>query len=269
MQTKFNSAFLLFLCFLSTVLCADNDTRLADTLVMLKKEFPAIQCNQQTLLSPYEGHYVKKEYWAELEKTKSHPLAGYKESYTIKIGSNGFVIASPNWHEGAQPYVCTFEKENILWLCNDGGCSKLKIDYQKQLFISVDHYDIKDIVSISAKEIPMEGPFIRIGKSGDDSAYFEKIFQHKCYTSDVGEKWCFGKDEITIDSKIHKVYLELDIELMPRYGNILTFDDRYSDNLFVFVLYKNGWKIFQDTSIDRENYIPVNPQTDKPWRILQ
>jgi hypothetical protein len=268
MQTKLNLVFLLGIFSLNTLLCAD-DIRLENTFERLKKVFPTIQCNQQKLLSRYEGHYVTKGYWIGLEKTKSHPLSGDKESYTIDIGSNGFVLASPNWHEGAQPYECTFEKENILWLCNDGGCSKLKIDHQKQLFISVDYYDAKDIVSLSTKEIPMDGPFIRIGKSRDDSAYFEKIFQHKCYTSDVSEKWCFGKDEITVDNQVHKVYLELDIVLMPQYGNILTFDDKLSDNLFVFVPYENGWKIFQDTSIDRENYIPVNPLTDKPWRILR
>jgi len=269
MQTKLNFVFLLGIFSINTSLCADNDTRLDYTLDMLKKEFPTIQCNQQKLLSPYEGHYVEKAYWTELEKTKSHPLSGDKESYTIDIGKNGFVIASPNWHEGSQPYECTFEKENVLWSCNDDGCNKLQIDHQKQLFISVDYYNPKDLVSLSIKEITMIGPLIRVSKSNDNSAYFEKIFQHKCYTSDIGEKWCFGKDEITIDNKAHKVYLELDIVLMPQYGNILTFDDQYSDNLFVFVPYENGWKIFQDTSIDRENYVPVNPLTDKPWRILR
>lgn len=267
MQTKLNFVFLLCLFSISTSLCADNDTRLDYTLDMLKKEFPTIQCNQQILLSPYEGHYVTKAYWAELEKTKSHPLSGDKESYTIDIGGNGFVIASPNWHEGAQLYECTLEKENVLWSCNDGGCNKLQIDHQKQLFISVDYYNPKDLVSLPEK-IPMDGPFIRIGKSGDDSAYFEKIFQHKCYTSEVGEKWCFGKEEITIDNKVHKVYLKLDIFFTPKYGNTLAFDDQLSDYLFVFVPYKNGWKIFQDSWIDSENHVEVNPLTDKPWRIL-
>lgn len=269
MQTKLNLVFLLCLFSLSTSLYADNDTRLADTLEMLKKEFPTIQCNQEKLLSRYEGHYVEKDFWIKLEKTKNYALSANKESYllAVDIDKHGFVSVGYNWHEG-QAYECSFERGDVLWSCSDTWCSKLQIDRQRQLFISESTYTHKDIVSLPEK-LPMSGPLIRVGKSNDYSIYFEKIFQHKCYISDVGEKWCFGKKEITIDSKVHQVYLELDIVLMPHYGNIVAFDDKSSDNLFVFVPYENGWKIFQDSWIDRENYIPVNPLTDKPWRILR
>jgi len=270
MQTKLNLIFLLCLFSISTSLCADNDTRLADTLDMLKKEFPTIQCNQQKLLSRYNGTYVKKDFWIKLEKTKNYALSLKKESDLLIIDINEYGLGiSFNYHEG-QGYECTFEKDNVLWACVDNWCKKLQIDHQKQLFMSFGSYDLKDFASLSTQEIPMDGPFIRIGKSGDNSAYFEKIFQHKCYTSDIGEKWCFGKDEITIGSKAHKVDLLLDIVVAtPRYGNTLIFDDQSSDNLFVFVPYKNGWKIFQDTWFDRENYVDVNPLIDKPWRVLR
>ncbi|WP_263833011.1 hypothetical protein [Sulfurospirillum oryzae] len=269
MQTKLNSAFLLFLLFLNSVLCADNNTRLDPTLEMVKKVFPTIQCNQQQLLLRYEGTYVKKGFWLELEKTKNYALSANQESDFLIISINEYGLGiSFNYHEG-QGFECTFEKDNVLWSCNDHWCRKLQIDHQKQLFMSAGSYDLKDFASLFNKDIPMDGPFIRIGKDGDDSAYFEKIFQHKCYTSDIGEKWCFGKEEITIDSKVHKVYLELDIVFTPKYGNALAFNDKLSDNLFVFVPYKNGWKIFQDSWIDSENHVEVNPLTDKPWRILQ
>lgn len=270
MQTKLNSAFFLFLLFLNSVLCADSNTRFDPTLEMVKKEFPTIQCNQQTLLSRYEGHYVEKDFWIKLEKTKNYALSANKESdlLIVNIGKDGLISVSENYHEG-QNYDCSFEQKSVLWSCEyTYKCIKLQVDSQKQLFISEFRYEPKKIASLP-KDIPMDGPFIRIGKSGDDSAYFEKIFQHKCYTSEVGEKWCFGKDEITINSKVHKAYLELDIIFTPKYGNALAFDNQFSSDLFVFVPYKNGWKIFQDSWIDSENHVEVNPLADKPWRILQ
>ena len=264
MQTKLNSAFLLCLFFLSTVLCADDTIRRDSTLDMLKKEFPTIQYNQQKLLSPYEGHYVTKEYWTELEKTKSHPLSEAQKSYDINEYGLEIIFSYHEW----LGYDCTFEKDGALWAYNGYRCYKLQINDQKQLFISVDSYHLQEFGSLP-KAIPMDGPLIRVGKSRDDSAYFEKIFQHKCYTSDAGEKWCFGKKEITIDNKVHKVDLQLDMSEIPEYGNTLTFDDESGDDFFVFVPYENGWKIFQDTWMTTENHIPANPQTDKPWRILQ
>ncbi|WP_060826258.1 hypothetical protein [Sulfurospirillum cavolei] len=270
MLAKLNSAFLLCLFSISTSLCADNDTRLDYTLDMLKKEFPTIQCNQQTLLSPYEGHYVEKDFWIKLEKTKNYALSANKESdlLIVNIGKDGLISVSENYHEG-QNYDCSFEQKSVLWSCEyTYKCIKLQVDSQKQLFISEFMYEPKKIASLP-NEIPMVGSLIRVGTSYDESVYFEKIFQHKCYTSEVGEKWCFGKDEISIDNKVHKVYLELDIIFTPKYGNALAFDDQLSGDLFVFVPYKNGWKIFQDSWIDSENHVEVNPLTDKPWRILQ
>lgn len=269
MQTKLNLVFLLCLFSISTSLYADNDTRLADTLEMLKKEFPTIQCNQEKLLTRYEGHYVTKAYWIGLEKTKSHALSANQESnlMTVNIGKDGFVGLGYSYHEGVN-FECTFEKDNVLWSCVDNSCEKLQIDHQKQIFISKFTYELKELASLP-KGIPMVGPLIRVGKSRDYSVYFEKIFQHKCYTSDVGEKWCFGKNEITIDKKVQKAYLKLDMSEIPEYGNTLTFDNDYNEDMFVFVPYNNGWKIFQDTWLTIENHIPVNPLTDKPWRILR
>jgi hypothetical protein len=268
MQTQLNLVFLLGMFFLNTSLCADNDTRLDNTFERLKKVFPTIQCNQQKLLSRYEGHYVKKDYWIGLEKTKNHALSSNQESnlMTVNIDKDGFVGLGYSYHEG-QNFECTFEKDNVLWSCVDNWCEKLQIDHQKQLFISESTYELKELASLP-KVIPMVGPLIRVGKFRDYTVYFEKIFQHKCYISDVGEKWCFGKDEISIDEKIRKAYLKLDMSEIPEYGNTLTFDYDYNEDMFVFVPYENGWKIFQDTWLTIENHIPVNPLTDKPWRIL-
>jgi len=247
MQTKFNSAFLLCLFFLNTILCADDikDYRRNQ----FEKDFPTMQCSK-TATSPYEGHYVTKEYWTKLEQTKSHPLSG--GSLSIDIGKDGYVNVGLHYHEGGS-YFCSFVKDNSLWSCaSDHECISFKIDNNQQLISS--HHD---------------RPLIRVGKAGDYTVYFEKIFQHKCYTSDVGEKWCFGKEEITIDQKTRKAYLMLDLMERPEYGNTLTFDNEYGDEFFVFVPYKNGWKIFQDTWLSIENHVEVNPLTDKPWRILQ
>lgn len=267
--TKVKIPILFGIFSLNILLYADANTRLDNTFESLKKLFPSIQCNQQRLLSGYEGHYVKKDYWIRLEKTKNYALSANQENNlrTVNIGKDGFVSVGYNYHEG-QNFECTFEKENVLWLCNDSWCSKFQIDYEKHLFISDFTYELKELASLP-KEIPMVGPFIQVGNSGDYSVYFETIFQHKCYNSDIGEKWCFGKDEVIIDNKVHKVYLELDIVFTPRYGNALSFDNQLSSDLFVFVPYNNGWKIFQDSWIDSENHVEVNPLTDKPWRILQ
>lgn len=203
-----------------------------------------MQCSK-TSTSPYEGHYVTKEYWTKLEQTKSHPLA--KGVLTVNISKDGYVRVGQNYHEG-QAYVCSFIKDNLLRACaSDHEC-----------------INVNELISNYHNE-----PLIRVGKAGDYTVYFEKIFQHKCYTSDVGEKWCFGKEEVTIDQNTRKAYLWLDLIEIPEYGNTLTFDNAYGGDFFVFVPYKNGWKIFQDTWLSIENHVEVNPLTDKPWRILQ
>ncbi len=269
MQSKLNLVFLLSLFFLNTVLWADDITDYRRN--QFEKDFPTMQCSKTATL-PYEGHYVTKSYWAKLEKIKIGPLPLESdptegEVLTVNIGRDGFIGVGQNYHEG-QGYVCSFAQDNLLWACESNyGCIQLRFDSQRQLFISEERYNPKDIASLP-KEIPMSKPLIRVGNAGDYTVYFEKIFPNKCYTSDVGEKWCFGKEEITIDNKVHKVYLDLSGFLMPLYGESLTFDDQYSENLFVFVPYKNGWKIFQDTAMDSENHIEVNPLTDTPWRIL-
>ena len=55
---------------------------------------------------------------------------------------------------------------------------------------------------------------------------------------------------------------------MPNYGTALSLEE-FSDNFWIFVPNKNGWKVFQDTWASDENRKNINPLKDKPWHILK
>lgn len=200
-----------------------------------------IECQQQNVLAKYTGHYTDKDLWKNIPKERNWAVTNeqVKNNFiSVDINKDGEVTAYTNWHEGALQPTCSSIIKNKLWVINE--------------------YTNK-----------WEGPFIRAGKAYDEnSIYFNRLFQNKCYKDELNQKWCFGNSKINIDNKKIKVILMLDTVESPLYGNALRLEEDRS-RLWMFVPYKNGWKVFQDTFITDENHKVINPLTDKPWHILK
>lgn len=214
-----------------------------------------IECQQQNILAKYTGYYTNTALWNNLPKLRQWPLArgqwhGDIASFNITkesehneikdadIYESGEIFAYDNWHEGSIQSVCSAILKNKLWIFNKNNHK-------------------------------WEGPFIRVGKALDENTiYFNRLFQNKCYKDELNQKWCFRNSEIQIDNKKFKVELMLDTVESPLYGNALRLEEDRS-RLWMFVPYKNGWKVFQDTFITDENHKVINPLTDKPWHILK
>lgn len=230
-----------------------------------------IECqqNQQPeLLSRYAGQYILKDFWDNLGKKRDWSAAKTKENdrISISIDKNGIVGVGENWHEG-QHYECAFVKNNQIWLYDysNNSYALLKIK-NKQVWISNLSYEPE----ISFKNISLMGPLIPIGSFDTDesSIYFLKIFQNKCFKDEIGQKWCFGDNHITINQKKFKIFFRLETVEPPSYGTVLSLNE-FSEDYWVFVPYKKGWKVFQDTSIFNDNHKVINPLIDKPWHILK
>ncbi len=226
------------------------------------------QNQQQELLSRYAGQYILKDFWDDLGKKRDWSAAKTKEvdRIAITIDKNGIVGVGENWHEG-QHFECAFVKYNQIWLYDysDNSYALLKIK-NNQLWIS----NLSNEPEVLFKNIPLMGPLIRIGSSDteESSIYFQKIFQHKCFKDEIGQKWCFGDNQITINQKKFKMYFRLETVEPPSYGTVLSLNE-FSDNYWVFIPYKKGWKVFKDTYMYNVNHKEINPLTDKPWHILQ
>lgn len=205
-------------------------------LTYLWSSVKSIECQQQNILANDTGHYTNKVLWNNIPKKRNWVLTNGEsnnEIISIDINEQGEVTAYTNW----QP-ACSSIIKNKLWVINE--------------------YTNK-----------WEGPFMRAGKAFDENTiYFKRLFQNKCYKDELNQKWCFGNGEIQIDKKKIKVELMLDTVESPLYGNALRLEEDRS-RLWMFVPYKNGWKVFQDTFVTDENFKDSNPLTDKPWHILK
>lgn len=200
-----------------------------------------IECQQQNGLAKYSGHYTDEDLWNNIPKkrhwalTRGQPHNGISR---VEVDEHGVVIACTGWHEGSIQPTCSAIIKNKLWIINE--------------FTN-----------------RWEGPFIRVGKAFEENTiYFNRLFQNKCYKDELNQKWCFINSEINIDNKKIKVELMLDTDESPLYGNALRLEEDRS-MLWMFVPYKNGWKVFQDTWLTDENYKAINPLKDKPWHILK
>ena len=200
-----------------------------------------IKCQQQNILAKYAGHYTDKDLWNNIPKERNWAVTNGQannEFISVDINKDGEVTAYTNWHEGAIQPACSSIIKNKLWVINE--------------------YTNK-----------WEGPFLRVGKAFDENTiYFNRLFQNKCYNDESNKQWCFGNSEIKMNNKKIKVVLMLDIVESPLYGNALRLEEDRS-RLWMFVPYKKGYKVFKDTFITDENHKEINPLTDKPWHILQ
>jgi hypothetical protein len=200
-----------------------------------------IECQQQNVLVKYTGHYTDKDLWNNIPKvrnwasTHGQPHNGISR---VEIDEHGVVTAATGWHEGTIQPTCSAIIKNKLWIINE--------------FTN-----------------RWEGPFIRVGKAFEENTiYFNRLFQNKCYKDELNQKWCFRNSEINIDNKKIKVELMLDTFETPLYGTALKLEENTS-RLWMIVPYKNGWKIFLDTWASDENYKVINPLKDNPWHILK
>lgn len=200
-----------------------------------------IECQQLNILAKHTGHFTNQVLWNNIPKVRNWALTEDKDDnkiISIDIDKRVGINAYTNWHEGSIHPVCISMIQNKLWVVNE--------------------YTNK-----------WEGPFIRVGNAFDENTiYFKRLFQNKCYKDELNQKWCFGNSEIIINKKKIKVELMLDTVEVPLYGNALKLEDNTS-MLWMFVPYKKGYKVFQDTWASDENRKEINPLTDKPWHILK
>ncbi|DAB38523.1 MAG: hypothetical protein A2552_08870 [Sulfuricurvum sp. RIFOXYD2_FULL_44_160] len=198
-------------------------------------------CEQQNILAKYAGHYADQVLWHNIpiqRKWSSTQEQSYNGISRVNIDKHGVVTAATGWHEGSIQPKCSSIIKNKLWIINE----------------FTNHW---------------EGPFIRVSKDFDENTiYFNRLFQNKCYKDELNQKWCFRNGEIQIDKKKIKVELMLDTDESPLYGNALRLEEDRS-RLWMFVPHKNGWKIFQDTFVTDEKFKEIDPLTDKPWHFLK
>lgn len=198
-------------------------------------------CLSKAELRAYYGNWAKKSIWDELNTNKNWGRIQRSGELidAVMVTRQGDNHVSLAWHEGAEG--CIQQRAGQLWARLNGPDGYTPTSW--------------------------EGPFTFIGTDTDVAvAYFRKIFDHHCYRSDNGDKWCFDDGFVNINNQRSKATLLLDGSEVPEYGTPLAIEGM--EGLYLFVPSGQGWKVFKDTWASDENRVPVEPNGSAPWRTL-
>lgn len=234
--------------------CSDRDIRplnskskmlsvVPETPQVVQVSDSSLECLSSNQIMSASGKYVKKETWEKVLTVKD--WTSLNSSFTedlipsVDLTSEGEAKGSLRWHEGSP--VCVQLRNGELW-------AKL----------------ITDSPNSHAR---WEGPYTYLLKGLDfERAYFDRIFQKECYTSEIGELWCFGPQSIQVGNKKFSAVLNLDPSEMPAYGTPVSVQGE--KGFWIFLPFENGWKVFKDSFVTEKDHVDIDPRTSAPWHTL-
>lgn len=220
------------------------------------KDLVSTECLSAEALRPFGQVFADKKEWEMLPRLRDWRAVRNAQTQIRKdrmaVGGGGIdafvlrgddVIGSLGWHEGVA--VCIQQREGEYWA--------------------------RMPQSEPSKQPPWEGPFIPVpGASGKpaDAAYFNRIFGQVCHETAENEPWCFGDGSLQIGDKHYRAELVLDGSEMPSYGSPVRLAGQ-KEGFLVFVPAGDGWNVYKDDYVSKDDHVEIDPKRDPPWRKLR
>lgn len=220
------------------------------------KDLGVAECLNAEALRPFGQVFADKREWEMLPHLRDWSAVRNAQTQIRKdrmpAGGGGIdafvlrgdqVIGSLGWHEGVS--VCVQQRDGEYWA--------------------------RMPPSEPSKLPPWEGPFIPVpGASVEhtDTAYFNRIFGQACHETEENEPWCFGDGSLQIGAKHYRTELVLDGSEMPNYGSPVRLAGQ-KEGFLVFVPVGDGWNVYKDDYVSKDDHVEVDPKRDPPWRKLR
>ncbi len=202
---------------------------------------PVKVCTGDADLRKLDGYWATSQFLGLLKKHGSWTAAmtatdSQQVALTIR---DSRIKQNLAWHEGDEAAYCLRQQGDKIWLLGDG------------------------------KHRAEQGPYQRLGslEQSEAALYLSRLIQG-CYSSQEKEQWCFKDGKLSIDGKADKASLSLDLSELDLYGTPLRTAGR---KLPFWYLVKRGdaWAVFEDDYASNEKRVPIDPDKNKPWRVLR
>jgi len=212
------------------------------------------ECLSAEALRPFGQVFADKKEWEMLPRLRDWSAVRNAQTqirkYRMRAGGGSIdafvlrgdqVIGSLGWHEGVS--VCVQHRDGEYWA--------------------------RMPQSEPSKHPPWEGPFIPVhGAATEKAAYFNRIFGQVCHDSEEHEPWCFGDGSLRIGDTQYLAELVLDGSEMPNYGSPVRLAGQ-KEGFLVFVPAGDGWSVYKDDYVSKDDHVEVDPKRDPPWRKLR